>query len=119
MKLAELTNVDQLQVELIRHGWQQCVDHPPQITSPVFSYSEDICPCCGAICRIVGLYPQHGDLGTTVWLQGEVNGDGQIVSWSHGEAYGPTCEEFEQLNQDIDPISIANSINSWIVRTLG
>ena len=26
MKLAELTHVDQLQLDLVRHGWQKCLE---------------------------------------------------------------------------------------------
>ena len=118
MRLAQLKTIDQLQLELVRHGWEKCVDHPPKIASPVFSYSEDMCPRCEAIQRTLGLYPQHGVLNTEAWIHCKVNADGQGVSWSYGECYGPTFEEFEPGELELEPSSIAGAINSWLRRLI-
>ena len=118
MKLTELTHLDQLQLELVRHGWAKCVDHPPKIASPVFSYSEERCPRCEAIHRTLVLYPQHDDFDADVWVQCNVNAHGQIVSWSYGECYGPNFEEFEPGELELEPISIASAINSWLARLI-
>ena len=119
MKLAELTHVDQLQLELVRHGWQKCLDHRQQTNSAFFVYSEDRCPCCEEVVRSLSLYPQPDDFGTDVLVQASVNKEGQIIDWSFLEAYGPSGEDFEPGDLGLEPRSIASAINSWFELILG
>ena len=119
MKLAELTHVDQLQLELVRHGWQKCLDHRQQTNSAFFVYSEDRCPCCEEVNRALSLYPQPDYIGTDLVVQASVNKGGQIIDWSFLEAYGPSSEDFEPGDLGLEPSSIASAINSWLESIIG
>ena len=118
MKLAELTHVDQLQLELVRHGWQKCLDHQPPTNSAFFVYSEIRCTCCEHVCRDLCLYPQHDDFGTDVVVLADVDMRGRIIRWCFAECCAGTWEEFEPGELGLEPMSIGGTINSWFEKRI-
>ena len=113
MRLTELANVDQLQVELIRHGWQKRKIPLPKAEGAFFIYEEQRCPTCGQLHRTLSMYPQHDGFEADVWVSASIAPSGQINSWCVGENYGPSAEELAPTDITLDQKSIARATNNW------